>query len=308
MRNNRPLSFLLHIAARARFEVDRRRPDVPVTRRIHGVDIVMPRHHLLPYLTSGDSVYNLNLVELARGLYDLESTLTLLDVGGNVGDSALGVLSAVPAYVVCVEADPAWQKYLDMNVAGRDDVAVEPYALVPPGYRGGFEINHADVGSSNLVPAAEGSGPPSISTDELLERNPRLQQVRLIKTDTDGYDVLLVPAMAETFKASRPVIFFEFEALATSLATPELPLVSVWERLLDQGYEDAVLWDNGGRLLGPDKVANLIARSGQLSEAMSSAYFWDVAVAHKDDATGLEVLRSVACDPAGHAEVGYGGA
>lgn len=293
MSTTRPTSVARKIGARARFELDIRRPDVPVTRSIRGVEMVLPRHHLLPYLTAAGSPYNLNLVELASALYERESQVVMLDVGANVGDSALIVLDKVPAHVVCVEADPAWQEYLTRNVGHRDDVTIEPFALVPPNFVGGFEINHEPLGSSNLVPAAEGSGPPTITTDDLLRRNPRLQDLRLIKTDTDGYDVLLVPALAQSFAGSNPIIFFEFEAVATKLATPDLSLASVWERLLEMGYEDAVVWDNRGYLIGPDRVENLIERSAELAAAMSSLVFWDVAVAHRDDAQGLAVLRSV---------------
>lgn len=299
MRRGSAVSIARKVVARARFEIDRRREDRPVSRRIRGVPMVLPRHHLLPYLTAGASPYNQNLVELARHLHARESELTLLDVGANVGDSALLVLAEVPAHVVCVEADPAWQVYLDTNVAELPDVVIEPFALVPPGYSAGFEINHEPLGSSNLVPAPEGSGPPSISTDDLLRRNPRLQKVRLIKTDTDGYDVMLVPALAQTFARSRPIIFFEFEAVATSVVTPDLPLESVWEQLLELGYEDALVWDNAGFLIGPDRIENLIARTAELTRAMSSLYFWDVAVAHREDASGLDVLRAIAGETAG---------
>jgi FkbM family methyltransferase len=282
------------LLARTRSEIDRRRPNVPVQRSIRGIPVWMPRHHLLPYFTSGSSPYNLNLVDLAKRLIEREGDLVLLDVGANVGDSALSVVTEVPAHVVCVEADPGWVEYLRRNVGQRPDVTVEPFALMPPDFTGGFEIQRHELGSSHLSPVPEGTGAAMISVDELRARNPRLEHVRLIKTDTDGYDVSLVPAMARTFAASQPIIFLEFDTVATSLATPDLDPTSVWSELLAQGYEDAVLWSNAGHLMGPDKVENLIGRTAELTGAMSSLYFWDVAVAHRDDPVGLEVLASFA--------------
>ena len=284
------------LARRAMVAVNSRLPDKPVRRVIRDVEMVTPRRHLLHYLATPPSPYGLNLVRLAEELARHEGEVTLLDVGANIGDSALTVLGKVPGRAVCVEPDPAWLLYLHRNTDHRDDIAVEGSALLPPGRSMGFTIVHEELGSTRLEPSAEGSGPPAISTDDLLARHSELAGVRLIKSDTDGYDVLLVPALAETFAASRPVIFLEFELITTGLATPELAPESVWEQLIELGYENAVLWTNIGDLIGPASVESLIMRTGELRqqvEAGSSA-FWDVAVAHRDDEVGRRVLEAVA--------------
>lgn len=283
------------LARRAMVAVNSWMPDKPVRRVIRDVEMVMPRRHLLHYLATPPSPYGLNLIRLAEELARREGKLTLLDVGANIGDSALTVLDKVPGRAVCVEPDPEWLVYLHRNTDHRDDIAVEDSALLPPSKSMGFTIVHEELGSSRLVPTVAGSGPPTISTDELLTRHTELADVRLIKSDTDGYDVMLVPALARTFSPSRPVIFFEFELVTTGLATPELAPESVWEQLIELGYEDAVLWTNVGDLIGPARVESLINRTGELRrqvEAGSSA-FWDVAVAHRDDTVGLQVLEAV---------------
>jgi FkbM family methyltransferase len=283
------------LARRAMVAVNLRRPDKPVRRVIRDVEMVMPRRHMLHYLAAPSSPYGLNLIRLAEELASRDGTLTLLDVGANIGDSAPIVLDKVPGRAVCVEPDPAWLKYLHLNTDHREDIAVEGSALLPPGMSTGFTVVHHDLGSSRLAPSEEGAGPPAISTDDLLVRHPDLADVRLIKTDTDGYDVLLVPALARTFASSRPVIFLEFELIATGLATPDLTPESVWEQLIELGYEDAVLWTNVGELIGPARVDSLIKRTGELRREVDrgSTVFWDVAVAHRDDKAGLQVLEAV---------------
>ena len=53
------------------------------------------------------------------------------------------------------------------------------------------------------IRGTHGSG-KSWVVHELLRRHPVLGDLRLLKTDTDGWDVMLVPALARSFAGSRP--------------------------------------------------------------------------------------------------------
>lgn len=284
------------VVSRLRLAVNLRLPDKAVRRTIRGVEMTLPRRHGLPHFARPGSPYAENLVDLARLIAEKEGTVCVLDVGANVGDSALFVLDQAPASVVCVEPDPQWQSYLETNVGALDNVVVEPSVLVAPEAADvSLAIVHQDVGTSQVQQSADGTGLPTITTDELLVRFPELADVRLVKSDTDGYDVMLVPALARTFLPSKPVLFFEFDPRPTALATPDLVPNDIWATLVDLGYESAVIWDNGGSLIGPAPTAELEERSAvlELTPEARGYGFWDVAVAHKDDPVGLHVLAQL---------------
>ena len=54
----------------------------------------------------------------------------MVDIGANLGDSALQVLSRTHARVLCVEGDPYWLDFLERMSHGRPDVSIEPALLV----------------------------------------------------------------------------------------------------------------------------------------------------------------------------------
>jgi len=286
----RPLS-----RARIRLAWDQIRPDRPVTRRIHDIEMQLPRRHVLPYLATDSSPYARNLVDLAVLLAESDDELVVLDVGANIGDSTLMIRKRVRCRTVCVEGDPQWLSYLEANVGGLPDVAIEPSLLSPSPAAGYASIVHESAGTSRLEPADEGSGTALLPADELISRHPELERVRLVKSDTDGFDVALVPAFARIFERSRPVIFFEFDAVPTRLAMPDLEPTSVFHELTSLGYEYAAVWTNGGRVLGLSPVSQLAERSSELDGDVDSRgyHFWDVAVAHRDDAEGIRALRAV---------------
>jgi FkbM family methyltransferase len=285
------------LVARLRLEVNLRLPDKRVRRTVRGVEMVLPRRHGLPIFARPGSPYAENLVDMARLLAAKEGRINVLDIGANVGDSALFVLDQVDAFVVCVEPDPQWLSYLEDNVGSLDNVAIEPSVLVGPeaDTSTSLAIVHEDVGTSHVARVSDGGGLSTIATDELVARHPQLADVRLVKSDTDGYDVMLVPALARTFLPSRPVIFFEFDPRPTAEATPELEPNDIWDVLVGLGYEQAVVWDNGGALIGAWPTTELTERSAVLDlTPQERGYgFWDVAVAHKDDAVGLHVLAEL---------------
>lgn len=282
------------IVPRARVAALRLLPNTPVRRTVQGVQMVLPRRHVLPLMATDTTVYGRNLVALARSL-GRAGNLCVLDVGANVGDSTLQILDATPAHVVCVEPDPEWLRYLHLNVDGRDDVSIEPSILLGPGVEANVTIVHEDDGSSRLERTDDDAAHlAAITTDELVERHPQLRNVRLVKTDTDGYDVMLVPALAQSLRGSYPVIFFEFDPVQTRVAMPELEPSSVFTELLRAGYERAVLWNNGGHFIGEHEVSELAELSAIFDRTTPQErgfHFWDIAVAHADDTAGLRALH-----------------
>lgn len=286
------------VLERVRLMVDSRLPDRPVRRRVRGVEMTLPRRHGLPYFARPGTLYAENLIDLAVRMSEIEGSIMLLDVGANVGDSTLMVLDRVPGTAVCLEANPRWLSYLETNLGHRPGVEIEPSVLVAPGTDTSVPLGlrTADLGSSIVVREADGEGLPMVTTDELLTRYPQLADVRLIKSDTDGYDISLVSAYLQTFTPSMPVIFFEFDPRPTLVTVPECDPKALWPELDEAGYRTAVVWDNVGNLLFAVPTEELLELSAVLDQSIGErGYgFWDVAVAHDDDPVGQKVLAGIA--------------
>lgn len=280
-----------YLVRRARLALNNALPDKGVRRTIQGVELSMPRSHALPLFTGGDSQYGQNLVQLAKGIAAVEGRVVLLDVGANIGDSTAQVLDAVDGHAVCIEPDPRWLPYLEENVAGKADI--EAALLLTGPATTSLAPDHYQPGTTRYVETSEpGDAAGSVTVAELAQRHPVLAGVRLVKSDTDGYDVDLVPVIAQVFAASKPVLFFEFHPGLTRQATPGVDPNGVWNLLHDLGYEQAAVWHNYGWTVGSAPTAGLASYTHVLEGGGESDY-WDVAVAHKDDPTGLDVLAAL---------------
>ena len=263
-------------------------PNRKVVREIQGVRMVLPWPHRLPDYAGGTD-YGQNLVNLARLLADAGPPVTMLDVGANVGDSTLQILEAADARVLCVEADPYYLEYLHLNVGTRPGVEIVE-ALLTAEERTDATTAVRTGGTTRFTQGFSGDALGSITVDDLREQHPDFADLRLVKSDTDGYDVVLVPAIAQTWSDVRPVLFFEYDHVLSRIAGND-PL-ALWPRLAELGYRDVAVWDNGGQSLGRTTVDEVAARTGPLEQKVGARWhaYWDVAVIHGDDADGLRAL------------------
>jgi len=294
-----PESFAERVIRRVGWVVRDRFPLRPVKRTVQGVDMVLPWSHRLPDYARTEPEYGQNLPRLTAALAARDGQpIVAIDIGANVGDSALQMLAAAPVKILCVEADQVFLDFLHTNVDDIDDVAIEPALLLPYA----DDVSMAPVragGTTRFEPGQSQSTQPTVTTEELRTRHPDFDQVRLVKSDTDGYDVTLVPAVARTWADTKPVLFFEYTHDLTRLAGFD-PLL-VWSDLADLGYRHVRVWDNGSRPVGTYPIEEMAERAALLDEPLEQRtyHFWDVAAVHEDDDAGLLAVRDVLpADPA----------
>ena len=266
-------------------------PNRKVVREVQGVKMVLPWPHRLPDY-AGDGPYGQNLVQLAAALAAPSAPVTVLDVGANVGDSALQILHATDAQILCVEADPYFLEYLHLNVDEDPRVAVVE-ALLTPDPKTEATTAVRTGGTTRFAEGEVGDALPTVTPDQLRTDHPSFADLRLVKSDTDGYDVALVPAIAEAWGAARPVLFFEYDHRLSRIAGND-PL-AVWPRLAELGYRDVAVWGNGGQPLGRTTVGDIGAHTAPLEEKVGirAQTYWDVAVVHQDDAAGLAAVEQL---------------
>jgi FkbM family methyltransferase len=245
--------------------------------------------------------YGQNLVELAAGLKDKATPgtqLVILDVGANIGDSALQLIARTQARVLCVEGDPYWVKFLRMNLDGEPNASIEEVLLTPMGTDWSAASPVREHGTTRFVQDVTGEPAlPAASAEEIRQRNPEFDLLRLLKCDTDGFDPVLVPAVANAWRDTHPVLFFEFDPTLARLAGIGDPN-EVWTGLAELGYDRLAVWDNAGDPLGQMDIADAPehARTLEPRPVRFGYHFWDVAARHADDSAAGSVFDQLVPD------------
>lgn len=206
--------------------------------------IILPPEHLLPYYQEDFPFYDRYFIEFLRKYSTQSPDLCVIDVGANVGDTALAVLSAAPnAKVISVEGSPYFLKYLHLNVGNHPNVEiVEGFVTHKPGnWRlvSDRSTGHLlEVGANEARPTEVAYFTPT-EILALAEKGTAL----IWKTDTDGYDIPILLGWFDEIVNACDVIWIEFDALG-NLSDPT-DVENLLRRISDLP-QDVVVFDNFG--------------------------------------------------------------
>jgi FkbM family methyltransferase len=263
-----------------------------VVREVSGARLAMPWSHRLPDYVRAFPTYGRNLVDLAVALAG-DEPLQMLDLGANIGDSALQVLASVDARVLCIDGDPHWLPFLHRNTADDRRITVEAALVVPDTATGKMAAVRDGAGTTRFVSGVGESVTQQLTAEQLRARHPEFDRLRLIKSDTDGYDTRLVPLLAKAWADTAPVLFFEYDPGLAAKAGDTEPQ-RVWDALEQLGYTHAAAWANTGAPLGHGSVADLRAAASALGHGTAEHPYWDVALAVQADAAAAAAFARMA--------------
>jgi len=251
-----------------------------VQRDVQGVQLLLPWSHRLPDHTKRFPLYGTNVVALARFLGRTEEgPLQVVDVGANVGDTALQILAEVDARVLCIEGDAYWKNWLVRNVGEDARVTIGAYLLSPSSVESGSFAAVRALGTTTFR-STDGLGDacPSLTVRELRQRHAAFDRVRLIKSDTDGFDTTLIPELAAAYEETSPVLFFEYDPGQSRRFGVDNEPEQVFERLGRLNYSHFAYWSNYGDFLGMATLAEIGPLAACLNPPRRVAYeYWDVA-------------------------------
>ena len=209
--------------------------------RVSGHAIRIPPEHPLKTHLENIRLYNAFLPVLAGSL---EKDGAVVDVGANVGDTAISLLPFCRNEVICVEPSDRYAGYLERNIGS-----------LPPEDRQRVRILKNMIGTGGLSGTlahergtaflrADGAANTSIvALDDLLGME---QPVSLIKVDTDGFDFDVLMSAKKIIESSQPVLFWENQI---DHAFQLEGYRRLYEWLAETGYRHICVFDNFGAIL-----------------------------------------------------------
>jgi FkbM family methyltransferase len=266
--------------------------DPLVTYRIAGHDVVMPLSHDLPVILSGWPHYAQNLARLTAMSAQARADLTIVDIGANIGDTAVLVRGTVAAPILCVEGDELFLDVLYRNVERLRDIEVEEaYVATFTDDPDRTRTVLRRAGTAALVPSASGTRParPLRSLPDILSSHTRFASPGLVKIDTDGADSRIIVSNRELLARARPVVFFEFAPLWAARTGDENPYRAI-TALAETGYQGALVYAHTGELLLVTRVTEPHAWTdlGRYTLNHGDGSYFDIAAFHADDAELFE--------------------
>lgn len=212
-------------------------------------------------------------------------SLTVIDIGANVGDTIAIIKSAIELPVIGIEGDDIAYRFLEKNTAQFKNITLIKEFLGEK-----KETMHVSLEKSGwnttIVPSEQSGQVVTLKTlDEVLEEHHLSSStLKLLKIDTEGFDTIIIRGANGLLEKQKPVVYFEYNR-SNMDAIKEDGLSTLFS-LEKFGYHSVIFFDNKGRyvLTADIKDRNLIRQLHNYSdEKKSGIAYYDICLFHESD-------------------------
>lgn len=257
----------------------------PFTYTIGKFELLLPPGHALPKMQERSPEYGHMLIRLAAALQKKDTQFVVVDIGANVGDSTAFIKTGAPKSVVfCVEGFPPYLEYLMRNSIQWPDVLVFTTFMsdVKGMLRAEVEENQ---GTIRLLPKGKELSASVTTLDAFVHEHTQAREARLIKIDTDGYDIRVLQGGMRLIKSRHPVLFFEYQKIYWPNPQDGMKIL---KRLRSVGYRDILFYDCFGELLLAttlDDTNTIAALDSYITRGEPAITYYDVCLFHSKDSS-----------------------
>lgn len=254
-----------------------------IKTRIGKFELFINGTHALPYYLIKYPQYSSNLPRLVNKLRDKYPELTLLDVGANIGDTVALVRSICCCPIICFEGNDNYFKLLQTNISQFDNVNAYKCFLgekneIINGY------GEANKGTLKIVDNALGESIEIVTLDQFFKLFPLNSTAKIMKIDTDGFDLKIIRGALNYISTIKPVLFFEYDKeYLAAVGDDGISTINLLENL---GYNMIIFYDNYGRFILSTDLSNhlLIEQLDNYIEDKNGGFeYYDICVFHAVD-------------------------
>lgn len=249
----------------------------------------MPLSHALPAYYFRFPLYDSVIDRLAASIRTQHGRLVCVDVGGNIGDSALCARLSHKDIYLLIEPTQIYRECAATNLRVTPATIDIVDCLVGAVDAELGVSESAAHGTARFTLSDQDSRRKVTSIDTLISNRPHLAP-NFIKIDTDGHDMACLQGARQTIKRFRPVVMFEADSFGDSTYCQKL--LDCLDAFSETGYERMLVYSNIGHLVWAGSVDDVASIARLLFYHLTSkALYYDfVVVPNNDTFFGQELV------------------
>jgi len=228
--------------------------------------------------------YGSELARLSKAIFQKYPSLNVIDIGANIGDTAAIVKNSVDVPMICIEGDAYCFSFLEKNITQFQNVLAFNQFLGEKDETIPARLEKSSW-NTTIIPDPQGDSASLQlnSFDTFASKNSLTGTYKLIKIDTEGFDVKIMRGASGFIDAQKPVIYFEYNRHNMNQIGEEGIDTLLW--LKDKGYRHILFYEDGGQfILSASLEDNHVIR--QLHHWIGKSkgvYYFDLVVFHESD-------------------------
>lgn len=258
--------------------------------RLENVNLTLPLRHELPIIKKAFSQYDSAIGRIPKYLTMKYPNFQAVDIGANIGDTAIIIKAHLDIPILCIEADDFYFNLLRLNTKNIEGIAHE-HCFVG-------DINDNDLqlisykGTARLIKSTENNNRVDFkSISEIIIKHKNFDNVKFLKIDTDGFDCTIIRSNINFIKQNKPVIFFEYDPYFLNQVGDDG--LSVFDFLMQIDYYKLLLYVNTGVFLISTETTNrnVLEELNNYFSGRESDIYMDICAFHKIDNDIAEIVR-----------------
>ena len=224
------------------------------------------------------------------------SSLAVVDIGANVGDTACIIKTAEEVPILCIEGDEYIFGFLQKNIAQFQNVTARKLFLgeTTKEIRASFEKSGWNL---TLNPDETSTQAVNLTSfDDFIVTEPEWQTSKLVKIDAEGFDCPIIRGATNFLRDVHPVIHFEYNR--ENMHAIGEPGIDTLLLLSGLGYSHVTVHDPWGRFFCSTTLSeqNFIKDLHDYADTVHGRIpYYDITAFHESDsdlaAEFLEIER-----------------
>ena len=226
--------------------------------------LAAPADHHLARTLQHEPYRNKNIRVIASLVSNKYPGCEFIDIGANIGDTAVEMCLDANSKLICVEPSPYYYGFLRRNIQQMPGEIITKDVLIGDGGQLKGMLHHW----SGTAEFHEDKSLESANTTRLDELSKGL--VKFIKLDVDGYDFCIIKTALNYLKATQCALLYECEIRSIS----DLSAADEVVRELNEiaGYNSFVVWDSSGlHLMSTQRPEQLVTLHRFLCKSRSNS-------------------------------------
>lgn len=261
---------------------------------IRGIQIEMPFSHTLPHFQKSHPNYSMNLGRVSEIISRKYKTISVIDIGANVGDSAAIISSYVSCPILCIEGEEYFWSILSKNSQKMPNVSVCKCLVGTENTKKRGYLQK--IGGNAIIKLTNNDSGGEIlefkTLKSIVAEYSNFAAPRLIKLDVEGFDVPILLSSMDFLREHKCIVFCEFKPYQFEAICAEAK--SFFASMKTIGYNYVLFWQNTGEFVLGSHLGNLDILDDMYKYFYGdgSYPYADICLLHNEDQDLFELIRN----------------
>ena len=264
--------------------------DPLVNYKIGKYSFSIPLSHNLPHILKKYPNYSFSIGRIAKLIGEKYNTLSIIDIGANIGDSIAIIKIYIDCPILCIEGNERFFKICKHNSTFFSNINLEKvYVSIKTEH---LKMKIQEDGGTAYLREDSADNIQTETLSDILKKNPLFLKSKFIKIDTDGFDCLILRGGLNILKIAKPIVFFEYDPFFLSKQNDDG--ISIFATLSSIGYKKALIHDNFGDYMSSIELTNSyqVEDLHNYISGRGGSRYYDICVFHSEDDDLFETIRT----------------